>query len=193
MIMPKSDYISDNLVNIRERLKQNNRALEGTAKNPIATSTESVKETSQVPLLVAHSASSRSGRSEELERLRHDLGDRLRRDMAATSVELEQAKLQVQELEKFSKSLECVHTEFLQLGSDSGELALQLDRLRSEYFRASGRASAFSQFGRSGVTPHSPDPEPKTWGRMVYEALPLALAIFLSALVIAIALLVSLL
>ncbi|MGF0034871.1 hypothetical protein [Victivallis vadensis] len=189
--MPRSDYISDNLVNIRDRLKQNYaKTAEAATEKP-----EAVSDTPPVPapapLSTRTPAFPHAGRNEELERARRDLEGRLLRDIAATTAELEQERIRRQELEKFLAVLNRNHTEFQQLGnSGDPDFARKLERLRGEYFQAAGRVSAFELRRNSGGGISPADADPKRFGRLMFEALPLMIALIAGALIVAAALLI---
>ena len=186
--MPRSDYISDNLVNIRDRLKQNYaKAAEAAPEPPEA----AAGTPAPAPLSARTPALPRSGRNEELERARRDLEGRLLRDIAATGAELELERARRQELEKFLAVLNRSHTEFRQLGDSSDpEFARKLERLRGEYFQAAGRISAFELRRNPGGGIGPADADPKRFGRLMFEALPLMIALLAGALIVAAALLI---
>ena len=197
-IMPRSDYISDNLVNIRDRLKQNYAQTAGAAAaekstetTPAAALTPAPSQVAVAPLSTRTPLPARAGKVEELERVRRDLEERLLRDIATTTAALEQQRIRTQEQEKFLAFLKSNYAEFQQLVvSDNPDFGRQLERLRGEYFQAAGRIKAFEQpsfhAGHSGMMKD----EPKRLGRLTYEALPLIIAIFIASLIIATALLV---
>lgn len=156
---------------------------------------EAVSDTPPVPapapLSTRTPAFPHAGRNEELERARRDLEGRLLRDIAATTAELEQERIRRQELEKFLAVLNRNHTEFQQLGnSGDPDFARKLERLRGEYFQAAGRVSAFELRRNSGGGISPADADPKRFGRLMFEALPLMIALIAGALIVAAALLI---
>ena len=92
------------------------------------------------------------------------------------------------ELEKFQEVLNRVAEEFSRLSS-APDQAKALERLRIEYFQASGRSAAFGLHtgavtGRAG----GGEPEAKGFGRLFLEALPVGLFLLAGALILALAL-----
>ncbi len=189
--MPRSDYISDNLVNIRDRLKQNYaKTAEIAAENPEAAS-GTPSGPVPAPLSTRTPLPARAGRNEELERARRDLEGRLLRDIAAATAELELERARRQELEKFLAVLNRNYAEFRQLGDSAGpDFSRSLERLRGEYFQAAGRISAFELRRNPGGGTGSADAEPKRFGRLMFESLPLMIALLAGAMIVAAAMLI---
>lgn len=192
--MPRNDYISDKLVNISDRLKQNYAQSQPAAASPepeetpaaiVPPNSNRVPETPPVP---AWTPSPSSGRGSEFERFRRDLEGRLVRDIAAVEAELNEEIHRRQELERFRAALERIQNEYNSLGGDGNEQQKTLDRLRIEYFAASGRASAFDR--GLAATPGGFQEEPRPFRAAVAATWPVAAALLLGALVLSATLLV---
>ncbi len=164
--MPRNDFISDNLVHMRDRLKENTARLNGeiVAETP----PEKAKLSDRIV---------KSGPSEP-ERLRNDVKGRIERDFATVNAELELAALRRSELEKFREILEKLTAE-----ADAAEV----DKLRLAYFQAAGRASAFLKGPLHSTAAAGPDGgnKQKSFGQIFKEALPLGSAIIAAALIVA--------
>ena len=129
-----------------------------------------------------------SARSDEFERSLRDLQGRLGRDLAEVAAELELLEERRRELEKFQAVLNHVSEEFSRL-SAAPEPGKALERLRIEYFQASGRAAAFGL--RSGAVPFrhgGGEPAEKSFGRLVLETLPIGFFLLAGAVTLALAL-----
>lgn len=176
--MPKNDFISDNLVNMRERLRQNTAAISAASAKEGEPVTAIAAETGTAPL---------SGRiiprSDDQERIRRDLEGRILRDLAAARAELERLDLRREELRRFEQELAAEWERFSQLSPDGAGYAKQLDHLRLEYFRRAGAVATLL----SGTAPSraAEDAEPVTFQRRTAETLPLILAILAAALIVA--------
>ncbi len=191
--MPRNDYISDNLVNMRDRLKQNYANPADAAPSAGSLSTPTVPQTDPVATQASGSVA-RNGRGDDLERTRRDLEGRLQRDLAAVSTELQLEITRRQELEKFLAVLNRVSGEVDSLREETvrdAEYARRLERLRIEYFQAAGRVSAFERHaeGRAGMGRE--ELPPRTFGRLFFESLPLLIGMIVAALIVAAALLLS--
>lgn len=190
--MARRDYISDNLVDIRDRLKQYAKPAEAAAADPQLDLPPRSAAPAPSPSPVAPAASAvrtpSASRNDEWERARRDLEGRTARDLAAVSAELEQLDVRRKELEKFLAVLNHVSGEFPLL-SGAPDQTKALERLRIEYFQASGRAAAFGLHG--GVQPGRPgggEPAEKHFGRLVFEALPIGLFLLAGAVILALVL-----
>ncbi len=188
--MPRNDFISDNLVNMRERFRQNAAAGNSTASS---TGPDAPQPENTAPVLPAPPAaptSGNTGRDDERERVRRDLEGRILRDLAAARAELARLAGRREELSRFEQELAREWEEFRRLTPGSAEYAGQLDRLRIEYFRQTGGVSAL-------LVPAMPaagaaaDSAPSTFRRRAAETLPLTLAILFAALIVAAAIILT--
>ena len=98
--MAKHDFISDNLVHMRERLKEN--AARAGASVSAVRDEKPARESA--PLLSERPAVGLRG--EGFDRQRRDFGCRLERDRASVAAELELESQKIAELERFAKALE---------------------------------------------------------------------------------------
>ncbi len=181
--MARRDYISDNLVDIRDRLKQYAKPTE-TTTDPQLDPAPSASAPAPVQAAIRPPAV----RSEEFERGRRDLQGRIARDLAAVSAELELLGARSRELEKFLDVLNHVSGEF-QLLSSAPDQSKALERLRIEYFQASGRAAAFGlHSGTVAGKAGEGAPVEKNFGRLFLEALPTGLFLLAGAVILALVL-----
>lgn len=169
--MARNDFISDHLVNMRDRLKQNyaeKHSSDSTAAASASSApavvepgasadsaasavpergesgTSSVKNAVSKMISSPATALRTSGRSEEFDRMRRDLEERLNRDTAAVAAELEHAAQRRAELERFQEKLADFTRRYAELaGAGDAEAARRLEHLRIEYYQAYGRVRAF--------------------------------------------------
>ena len=183
--MAKNDFISDNLVHMRERLKEN--AAKAGNSAPVSASWE---EPEAAPKLVDRVAvrDPGAGRVDDPTRRKRELAEKLERDRAAViaAIEVESGKLE--ELRRFDHALEELERDLRQLGqADTPEGARELEKLSFAHYRAAGRASVFLNDRASGPFA-SPAPEPGNLRKHCRESLPLAAALIASALLVALTL-----
>lgn len=196
--MARRDYISDNLVDIRDRLRQYAKPIETTADDPQLDlpprSAVSAPQPSPIRPVAAPVAPVSSpvrtavARGEEFERSCRDLQGRIGRDLAEVSAELELLGERQRELEKFRSVLNHVSEELAHLPA-APEQGKALEHLRIEYFQASGRAAAFGL--RPGSVPPGTggrEPVEKSFGRLFLEALPIGFFLLAGAVILALAL-----
>ncbi len=195
--MARRDYISDNLVDIRDRLRQYAKPIETTAEDPrldlpLRSAVPAVQPSPIRPVAApaAPSSSVRTAvaRGEEFERSCRDLQGRIGRDLAEVSAELELLGERQRELEKFRSVLNHVSEELARLPA-APEQEKALEHLRIEYFQASGRAAAFGL--RPGSVPlrtGGGEPAEKSFGRLFLEALPIGFFLLAGAVILALAL-----
>ena len=166
--MPKNDFISDNLVHMRDRLKENaaKAAVPGAVPSAVRE-----PEPEKPRLSARQPMRSASGGDDDFLRQKREFEGSLERDRAAAAAALE-------ELDRA----------FRQLGpAESAETRRELEKLRFAHYRAAGRASAFLREKSGGPLPGTAAAE-KPFRRSVSESLPLAAAVVVSALIVASAL-----
>ena len=184
--MAKNDFISDNLVHMRERLKENAARAGAPAHVPAREENPAAAEPAP-PLL------SREGfrqavapRGDGFDRQRRDFGCRLERDRASVAAELELESQKVAELERFARALEGLENDFRNLPpGETPEVQREFEKVRFAYYRAAGRVSAFQKDGASVA---SPEREGHRQGAAAW--LPVAAAMIVSALIVAFTLIV---
>lgn len=197
--MARRDYISDNLVDIRDRLRQYAKPIETTADDPQL----DLPPRSAVPAphpapvtpvsapaapLPSAGRAPAAARNDEFERSRRDLQGRIGRDLAEVSAELELLGERQRELEKFLVVLNRAAEQLAHLPA-APEQGKALEHLRIEYFQASGRAAAFGL--RPGSVPPGTggrEPVEKSFGRLFLEALPIGFFLLAGAVILALAL-----
>lgn len=185
--MAKNDFISDNLVHMRERLKENAARAGAPAAVPREdkTGTESAPPpplSTRIPMRQA------PDRTDGFDRQRRDFGCRLERDRAAVAAELELESRKIAELERFSQALDSLEQGFRNLASgETPEVLREFEKLRFAYYRASGRVSAFLKGG--GDSASAPEREGIRHGTTAVW-MPVAAAMVVSALIVAVTLIV---
>ncbi|MDR0932871.1 MAG: hypothetical protein LBM70_07640 [Victivallales bacterium] len=140
--MAKNDYVSDNLLHMREILQENTARIAANSRgdSPNDNIAEPSPKLSDKTLVIRKNTS----RNDELDRQRRDFEYRLLRDRAAIAAELELESQKIAELENFSKTLDQLNAEFSrQEFSESSDCQRELEKLRFGYFRAAGRVAPF--------------------------------------------------
>ncbi len=182
-INSREGFISDNLVDIGKRLQINHELKTTGGTAVVGDAPEEVRLSSRRPMV----------EKTEAERLFRELRDRIGRDAAATAAELELMDLHRRELELFRDFLAGAAEELEQLNVSSPDALRRIENIRYRCFNASGRAQAFFNSGGNASGVNSPvDFEHKPFGVLVWEALPLALAVMMGALLVGAAVIYSL-
>ena len=174
--MAKNDFISDNLVHMRDRLKEN------AAKAGSSPAAEEAVAPSQKLSERAPMRDMGAGRGDDSARRKRELAEKLERDraMAAAAIEVESRNLE--ELRQFEHTLEELEHDFGQLGPiGTPEGMRELEKLCFTHYRAVGRLSAY----RAGALASSSGSESGTKRRYWAESLPVMTALVLSALIVA--------
>ena len=150
--MAKNDYISDNLITMRDRLRESTAALREAAEQkrsqPPAESSAPLPETAPVsaapPEYVPESAADR--RLADGLRARQDLFTRIARDAARIEKSLETLDARRNELRRAKDALDALNAslEALSPHDPAGRFAADTDRLRLEYFRLCGTLDALA-------------------------------------------------
>lgn len=183
--MPKNDFISDNLVHMRERLKEN--AAKAGSSAPVPASGE---EPEIAPKSLDRVVMREPGpnRIDDPVRRKRELMEKLERDRAAVAAAIEVESAKLEELRRFDHALEELERDFRRLGPvDTPEGVRELEKLCFAHYRAAGRASVFLHT-RGGAPLPSHAPEPGGLRRHCRESLPLAAALIASALIVALTL-----
>jgi len=202
--MSREDFISDNLVDMREKLRRNYAAMNaqmqksrsvtdpGNAPAPAPVSApdagatdapSAAPEPETAPLSAPKMQAlppplPRSAAPDDLERSKRELEGALHRDHARIRKELELLQTKKEEQEAFFTAL----MEFLKELEQTTDRR-QLDLLRLRYLEAQGRAQAY--LGDASGAPRSAQEEPRTMGRIFAEGMPYLVGAILSALIIA--------
>ena len=139
--MSKKDYISDNLVDIRVRFKQNYAAVaaarnaEESAAAPTQTAAAPIAAASPAPAAVPEIA---AADGDPAGRARRELAIRLARDLAATAAELEKIEIRRTELRRWHEELKALESELPRAAS-----AGAVETLRYRAVQAAGRGGVF--------------------------------------------------
>ena len=147
--MSRDNFISDNLIKIRENLRQ----------NPVKSSIS--EEVPPAPASQDNGAHLKSGemrfapelpqpaprmqtRTPELDRERRELAGRIRRDYSCVAAELDNMELKRKEAAVFLEFLSRHQKALDSVDVDAENSSRELDRLAWEYYRMAGRWRAFS-------------------------------------------------
>lgn len=183
--MPKNDFISDNLVHMRDRLKENAAKAAITGAVPPAARApepEKPKLSDRKPM---HSC---FGGEDDFLRRKREFEGYLERDRATAVSALEVETRRMEELQKFASALEEIDRAFRQLETaDSSETRREFEKLRFAHYRAMGRVSAFLREKNGGPLGGNCATE-KSFRRCVLESIPLAVAIVSASCIVAAAL-----
>ena len=168
-ITSREGFVNDNLMSIGKRLHADYDVLNESGGENLRgeekTATESARR--------------------EAAKLLRELGDRVGRDSAAVTAELEQDAVRREELEKFRDFLDGIRSEMDAVDVTALSAMRKLEAIRYRIFTASGRAQAFFiSAGGSAVGSDPAEPERKTWREIVRESFPLALTVLIGALLI---------
>lgn len=128
--MARKDYISDNLINMQSKLKEVYATKSpGTpaAAPAVATNTPAAPAKAVTPA-----------------QLKHDLAARLERELSAVAADFTRQKTKLEELDGYKAFLEETISGIDQLDEDHAEFRRNLDNMRMEFFRQSGRINTAS-------------------------------------------------
>ena len=172
--MPRDNFISDNLINIRDRLRENYESRSAKDRAPAEQSRPEVEREIHLDLKNPVSPSlGQGGRSPEREY--NEFAGRLQHDLAAVGTALEELAVRRSAAEEFRASLVDVSDQLQGLAvQDHPDFFRELDRLKISYFRSAGKAAGLSIEAKAETA--APPPSPCSTGNY----LP-ALAILLGA------------
>lgn len=177
--MPRDQFISDNLIDIRDRLRENYQSIKTSRKqDPAAPSAEpsaapEIHLDLKAPVLQAQPAPGRSA-----DREFNEFSGALEHDLAAVAAELAFAEEQHKALEKFREQLKSTAENLNRLpAGDSPDYFREFDRLRITYFQVSGAAAPYRKQASSGaVKPAAPPEEPARSSKNILPAAAIVLA-----------------
>ena len=177
-ITSREGFVSDNLVNLGKRLQINYDLKE--SGNGFS---EELPPPEREKLAARRAIVERT----EAERMYRELRDRIANSAASAEAEMEKLAANRAELENFKKFLDDAAAEMEKLDPDSESVIRDIEDIRFRYFIASGRAQSF--FGGGPAIPGNPGAteEAKTFSTLLYEALPVVLAILFGSLLIGVA------
>jgi len=178
-IASREGFVSDNLVNLGKRLQINYDLKEsGNGFSDDLPAPEREKLAARRAIV----------ERTEAERMYRELRDRIANSAASAEAELEKLAADRAELENFKKFLDDAAAEMEKLDSDSESVIRDIEDIRFRYFIASGRAQSFFGGGATSV-PGNPGAveEAKTFSTLLFESLPVVLAILFGSLLIGVA------
>ena len=153
--MSQKDYISNNLITMRDRLRESTAAIKEAAEQK-KMSTLAADAPVQMPSASATAAAGTENaadrRMAEGFRAKQDLAGRLARDLARVNGLLARQEQQVRELAAIRESLQTLEKTLDQVtpAGSAGLFAAETDRLRLEYFRLCGTLEALNVSGEAG-------------------------------------------
>ena len=179
--MPRDRFISDNLVNFREHLRQNCTAVSGEKKEEA----ENASSNGEIHINLKNPiAQSTSGSSRSADREFNEFAGRLQHDLAAVEQNLQNLAGKQEALQKFNASLLDLVHQLQQLPAENNQnFFREFDRLKIRYFQASGEVEFFRHTAPLTQTV----PEEKNKGCKRDWLLPCS--VLLSAVIIAVTLL----
>ena len=174
-INTREGFVSDKLVNLGKRLQINYDLKE--SGNDFS---DELPAPEREKLAARRAIVERS----EAERMYRELRDRIANSAAAAEAELEQLAAIRQELENYKLVLDESTTKLAALDPESETVIRDIEEIRYRYFTASGRAQTF--FGSTSSAQGNPgaSEEPKTFSTLLYESLPVVLAILFGSLIV---------
>ena len=182
-INSREGFVSDRLVSLGKRLQVNYELKE--SGNEFS---EDLPAPEREKLAARRTIVERS----EAERMYRELRDRIANSAAAAGAELEQLDAIRTELENYAKLLDESTAALENLDTASDTAIREIEEIRFRYFTASGRAQTF--FGGTASAPSDPGAaeEPKTFSTLLYESLPVVLAILFGSLIVGVAFFIAL-
>lgn len=182
-ITSREGFVSDNLVNLGKRLQINYDLKE--SGNGVS---DEIPPPEREKLAARRAIVERT----EAERMYRELRDRIANSAASAEAELEQLAASRTELENFKKFLDDAAAEMEKLDPNSENVIRDIEEIRFRYFIASGRAQSF--FGGGAYASGNPGAveEAKTFSNLLFEALPVVLAILFGSLLIGVAFFIAL-
>ena len=174
--MARDKFISDNLINIRDHLRQTCAAIaqQSSEEQPV---NPEIHLDLKNPVSIGNNGSSRSS-----EREYNEFAGRIQHDLSAVSAELHHAEIKQKELAAFNSKLLDIAQKLQEIPvQNSQDFFREFDRLKIAYFQYSGRASAYRN-GQTVQVQQSPAPATKP---AVKRDFLLPVSILISALLIA--------
>ena len=148
--MPRDKFISDNLINHRDYLREK---CANIAQKQLSSEAHPAPQEIHLDLKTAVPAGN-SGYSRSSEREYNEFAGHLQHDLAAIGAELANTEIKQKELENFNTQLQDIVRKLQELPvQNSQEFFREFDRLKIQYFQSSGRVSAFRNGG------HAPAPQ----------------------------------
>lgn len=184
--MPRDKFISDNLINHRDYLREKCADI---AQEQVSSDDQSAVQNEIHLNLKTASPVGNSGFSRSSEREYNEFAGHLQHDLAAVGAELANTEIKQKELDNFNVQLQEIVRKLQELPvQNSQDFFREFDRLKIQYFQSSGRVSAFRSTAQKTVQqPHqsavTSSPERK-------RDILLPVSIIISALLISLTLLI---
>ena len=155
--MPRDNFISDELINIRDRLRENYEMRNAQGKGPAEENPDTAREIHldlKNPAAPMVPASSRSP-----EREFNEFTGRLQHDLAAVNAELDDLCAKRNAAEAFQKQLLALSDRMQGLQvQDAPDFFRELDRLRISYFQSAGKVAGVAPDTKAETQPALPSP-----------------------------------
>lgn len=160
--MSKKDYISDNLITMRDRLRESTAAIRDAAeqkkRNSLPLEESTAVQTAETPVPAAPESAADRRMTEGI-RAKQDLAGRLARDLARISSLLAEQESRVRSLHQVRESLQMLETNLDKVtpAGSAGLFAAEIDRLRLEYFRQCGQLDTLTASAAVPASNHYQD------------------------------------
>lgn len=156
--MPRDKFISDNLINIRDRLRENYESRSAKDREPAERS--GAEQEREIHLDLKNPVSPPAGQgARSPEREYNEFAGRLQHDLAAVGKTLEELAAKRNAAEQFREDLVDVSNRLQELSvQDSQDFFRELDRLKISYFQSAGEAAGLSPEAKTEAAVPSPVP-----------------------------------
>ena len=146
--MARDNFISDNLINIRDRLREKPVSQDEpffVAENSVTAGKGTAEKSATAPLVstLAQPAPRMQTGNPDIERDRRELAGRIHHDYSTASAELEILETRRAETEKYMRFLAGQQESVSAVDPDDSKARRELDRLAWEYCQMAGRWQAF--------------------------------------------------
>ena len=155
--MPRDSFISDQLINIRDRLRENYESRNARGKEPAEESSDTAREIHLDLKNPAAPMTATSSRSPEREF--NEFAGRLQHDLAAVNAELNDLGARRNAAEEFQKQLLDLSDRLQSLQvQDSQDFFRELDRLKISYFQSAGKIAGIVSDAKAEALPSLTSP-----------------------------------
>ena len=181
--MARDNFISDNLIHIREKLRQEQNIL--SSESADIQQTEPIN--TQLPKGLPVPAPRMQVNAPEIDRERRALIGRIRRDYTLAAAELEFTETKKRETAAFMQFLAEQQKSVESLDIDRSDISRELDHLTWEYYQRAGRWKAFSSNTAENLSQQTAAAPPSQNNKL------LSISIIISSMIISAAILAALL